>query len=573
MSEAGRVSTGALRTNVADLVALVREGRIRIPVFQRRFRWGKDAVRKLCDSILKGYPVGTLRMWQRAAEAERLRFAEGALEVEAGARSDAWFVVDGQQRIVSLAASLAPTGDTRAPFDIAYDVRSGALVTQARRDDAWVMPLPTLFDLSKLIEWFAERPDAGSQLGRASAATARLRQYELTGYVVSEDQERVLREVFDRLNNYGKRLNRAEVFTALHGAADSFDSFRDLAELVLAEEPSFGLVPESTLLYAFLARRGPDPSRDIHAEFGESGESGARTSEFPRESKSEAFEAFRELVPRVATFFQETAGIPHIGFLPYQFVFVTVARFLAHFPDPHPRNLVLLRRWVWRASALGPQAMRGGGTAAMRNFGRRIEPGEETRSVLALLGELAPLPRAEAFEVDRPRPNAAVGKIAAGALWDAGPRRPDGERYTPEDLRRVIDAANQSAPTPTPALTSLLVSGKDVNPLGSWFLLPEVDKDPDETLAALIGPPGLVDPALDQAKAREVLDSHFIDADTLRLLRARDVDAAAAWRGQTLVVATQRFVNAMAEWDAEDTPPLDSLIMDETEEGAGGDRG
>ena len=96
--------------SVSELVELAREGRLRIPPFQRRFRWyGKD-IEQLFDSIRKGYPIGSILLWEREAQAAIVEF--GPLEVAAPELRDAWWVVDGQQRLTSLIGVLASPADS-----------------------------------------------------------------------------------------------------------------------------------------------------------------------------------------------------------------------------------------------------------------------------------------------------------------------------------------------------------------------------------------------------------------------------------------------------------------------------
>jgi len=55
------ISQSAAKTfTVVDLVAEALKGRIRIPEFQRPLRWQWEDVRRLFDSIVKGYPIGNL---------------------------------------------------------------------------------------------------------------------------------------------------------------------------------------------------------------------------------------------------------------------------------------------------------------------------------------------------------------------------------------------------------------------------------------------------------------------------------------------------------------------------------
>src|SRR5271167_2556321 len=93
---------------ISELVKRAREGDIRIPRFQRAFRWVGQDVSSLFDSIWRGYPIGSLLLWERFAPVEPVSF--GSLTVDAGERPSALWVVDGQQRLTTLVATLTEHG-------------------------------------------------------------------------------------------------------------------------------------------------------------------------------------------------------------------------------------------------------------------------------------------------------------------------------------------------------------------------------------------------------------------------------------------------------------------------------
>ena len=134
-----------------DLVGHVWRGDIRIPHFQRDFRWAWEDVRRLFDSILRGYPVGSLLLWTRSAPAARLRL--GALEIEAPESQNAYWVVDGQQRLTALANALSPAGQDDPRFALAYNLRTQELVKPPQSHDAHMVPLPELFNLQNILKW------------------------------------------------------------------------------------------------------------------------------------------------------------------------------------------------------------------------------------------------------------------------------------------------------------------------------------------------------------------------------------------------------------------------------------
>lgn len=104
----GSKITNAKTFPLEDLVGEVLSGYIRIPDFQRIFRWQWEDVKRLMDSIVRGYPIGSLLLWARPALEDTLKI--GALEIKAPSLDEARWVVDGQQRLTSLANALNDDG-------------------------------------------------------------------------------------------------------------------------------------------------------------------------------------------------------------------------------------------------------------------------------------------------------------------------------------------------------------------------------------------------------------------------------------------------------------------------------
>src|SRR6185369_1187144 len=105
------------------------------------------------DSIHRGYPIGNLLLWERRADANRMQL--GALTIDAPAIGKALWVVDGQQRVTSLANVLHPDVSRDPRFALGFDLREQRVVPHEGDDDAFVVPLPILFDLAQVLSWFA----------------------------------------------------------------------------------------------------------------------------------------------------------------------------------------------------------------------------------------------------------------------------------------------------------------------------------------------------------------------------------------------------------------------------------
>ena len=87
---------------IRNLIDRVSSGDIRIPAFQRDFVWASEQVAFLIDSIYKGFPIGTIILWQTD---ERLNTEKhlGSFELPEPKRDyPTNYVLDGQQRLTSL---------------------------------------------------------------------------------------------------------------------------------------------------------------------------------------------------------------------------------------------------------------------------------------------------------------------------------------------------------------------------------------------------------------------------------------------------------------------------------------
>jgi Protein of unknown function DUF262 len=536
-----------------DLIGEVLEGRVRIPDFQRKFRWQWEDVRRLLDSIVRGYPIGSLLLWSRPAKAAEVVL--GALTVTAPESDEALWVVDGQQRLTSLANALNDAGNKDPRFASAYDLAGGKLV-KAGEHRPHVVPLPIVFDLQRLLRWFRENPESMEYFDEGTRVAKAIRQYAIPAYIVKQQDESVLREIFDRVNNHGRRFTRAEVFSALHtgdgggGPPATFADIVDRIDTLLG----FGELDEDTVLRGVLARRGADVRREIRAEF--SREQVSR--EFPNEGVDDAYRSGGAALQRAAMFLQDEAGVPHFGFLTYRYLLVVLARFFAHHPDPVQQNRKLLRRWFWRASLVGPEKF-GGWTQAMCALAADVEPGDESRSVQSLLAAVG------SSALHPPRVGkflsfAAYSRMLLCAMWAAEPRSvATGEPYG----RSMLTSALEGRKTATDIIPRIL--GREPQGLGSRaanrFILLGDDSLAEARACFAARPMGM-----SNQDWTATLASHCMSSELSCLLGGNEKAEFLRQREVALNALLRDFLAKVTESEFEDTPPLDSLDLDDDDD-------
>ncbi len=211
-----RPRTEAVR--VEDLLDWAQAGRLRIPSFPHSFLWSAVDVERLFDSIWRGYPIGSLLLWERAAEADRVDF--GGVEIDGPVLSHAYFVVDGQQRVTSLVAGLLGAEVVGSTFVLYFDLRSGKIERAAGRHvPPYWLPVGLIGRRNLLFDWmlrFRAQGGNDTELDRARRFAEAVLEYRVPVTVVEGEDDRVLRDIFDRMNPSGRRLKRRDVFDALH---------------------------------------------------------------------------------------------------------------------------------------------------------------------------------------------------------------------------------------------------------------------------------------------------------------------------------------------------------------------
>lgn len=538
------------------LVPLAWEGKVRVPHFQRGFRWNSKDVLRLFDSIVRGYPIGNLLLWVRRSPADTIKL--GTLEIDAPAADEAFWVVDGQQRLTSLANALSPDGNKHAPFNVAYDLKEEKFIETPRNGlEAHQIDAPTLFNGRRLLSWFrTQGPNSEDYYDKAEVVSTKLRQYKVPAYLVRQDDLNILTDIFDRMNSHGRKLNRAEIFTALNsGIEEGFSdrmNFSTIADDV-ASETLFGTIDVNTVLAAFLARRGSDPTREIRGEM-------SRQAEF-EEDEQTAYSQARDALVRAVTFLIEEAGVPHVALLPYRAQLVVLTRFFAHFPNPESNSRRLLRRLFWRLSVDGPTIFRGSFTTFSRTLCSRIKPGDEDGSLQALLNTTRDAVHSR-LSLQQFRTNDASARITLCSWWALRPRSLEtGDVADLQSLSSLLgdeQTAALATPYVYPRLQEKGERGMRLAAANRLFV-PFDETRPTEMSRTLSKSRVDIDESLQDA----ILRSHLIDQQAVDALARDDRLEFLRIRQESIRTHLESFLGRMAEWDYEDTPALDHMDLDD----------
>jgi hypothetical protein len=523
---------------VEDLVERVRRGLVRVPRFQRGLKWKGSDVVELFDSIYRGYPIGALLFYKRSAKMDRLPL--GPLVVEAPETPEAWWVVDGQQRITALAVCLTrpepipKRPSLKDPYILFFDAANQRFEPPpltGSLPSTWI-PVSYLLDATQLTEWvytWQHRDDEALRRVIFEAG-ARIREYAIPFYLIETEDSKVAEEIFYRTNQAGAPLEWTEVHKALFGGETSFPStLLELSEQL--SEAGMGRLDEDRLLTCLFALRGLDPTRSLAEHY-------RRDPEILRGAVQEALPVLR----RVLSFLRKDAGIPHLRLLPKSILLDVLTRFFLRFEDPRPRTRTLLSRWFWRtllgAGSFDDRTLRRRGIAAVGD--------DEEKSVQALL---------RLVHKDRPRPpelsesfdaRADESRITLLTLAHLGPRNlATGEII---DVAGLIEEQGKDV-----FLKVLKQSGLEQSRSAANRVIHPRGAPVNRLLLRRISDHGADDP---------VLMSHAVDTQAAKLLAAGDLEGFLVRRSEIMTSEVRFFAERMAAWDHNDRPSVDYLLAE-----------
>lgn len=109
--------------SIGTLVDMYKRGELRLPEIQRHYVWRATRVRDLLDSLYRGYPSGSILMWETD---EPIPTRSSAIQQETTAFVGRKLLLDGQQRLTSLTAVLngehVVVRGRKRPIDILFNL-------------------------------------------------------------------------------------------------------------------------------------------------------------------------------------------------------------------------------------------------------------------------------------------------------------------------------------------------------------------------------------------------------------------------------------------------------------------
>lgn len=264
-------------SKVGDLLSDVKNGKVGLPDLQRPFVWKDSKARDLLDSMLKGYPIGYIMLWQSPEDYENVSHI--GTDTKIYTQPD-YLVIDGQQRLTALLAAMAGVGVRDKNYAerfirISFNplAREFAVWTEAyERNPEWISAISTVFaadeehNVSKFRRQFIKSCNAAREKNGKEILTddeeetietnindlLNLSIYTLpTLRINSKATEEDVAEIFVRVNSGGQKLTEKNFIETLLAVYDN--DVHDKIDKFCAESR----IPKDGTAYNFILKVDP----------------------------------------------------------------------------------------------------------------------------------------------------------------------------------------------------------------------------------------------------------------------------------------------------------------------------
>ena len=92
-----------VNTDLRELLGNVHSGRLGLPDLQRPFVWQNSKIKNLYDSLIKGFPIGTIMIWEAPSTYTKTKQIGTDIKARPYVQD---IVIDGQQRLTALYATM-----------------------------------------------------------------------------------------------------------------------------------------------------------------------------------------------------------------------------------------------------------------------------------------------------------------------------------------------------------------------------------------------------------------------------------------------------------------------------------
>jgi len=212
-----------------ELLEDVADGKYKIPIFQRDFVWKSSQILDLFDSILKGYPIGSLLFWN--TKGYKTKNKVGPYTIKEEDSDDTRYVLDGFQRISTLFGVLRNPNEHREydedilkTFSLYFNIKENSFsyIRNKKDKNIFSILLYKIYDNRELFNFLREldredikEVEKTNYIDNARNLYTILHRYKLPYVEIKGGDIKSAVEIFSRINSTGTEISKDFMLSAL----------------------------------------------------------------------------------------------------------------------------------------------------------------------------------------------------------------------------------------------------------------------------------------------------------------------------------------------------------------------
>ena len=327
----------------SSLIEDIKQGRIKIPKFQRPYVWEDEQALKLLDSIANSYPIGSLLIWRTSSKLDTERTFGEFILPETDDMTPTDYVLDGQQRLTVIYSCFgAETSD--AGFAASYDLEKEEFFSQKNiQPGLAVFPLRKLYDTTALLDFrtaLQAHPNKEALQAKLDQLIKAITTYKLPNVVLKDLAVEEVCPIFERINSSGTKLSTYDLMVAATWS-HNFDLDDNVEEISAALEPKgFDDIDKTTVLKCMSA-----------VQLGSIKETSLRgLRELDGETLATLTKNTKESLLRTVDLLSTQFRVHSWDFLSYQAITIIICHLFSKTKALDPDETHRLKKWFWRAS-------------------------------------------------------------------------------------------------------------------------------------------------------------------------------------------------------------------------------
>jgi Protein of unknown function DUF262 len=364
MADEADLGVVELKPEVVFLYEILQEltrGQVQIPRFQRAFVWRPDQMTELLDSINKQYPIGSLLVWETDEEIATLDRL-GPFLPSTRRRTSVGYLLDGHQRLLTLAGALLPSSDTltreagveNGKWEMFWNVRRARFQHRSAADARELLfPMTSLLDTMNFFESVElirneMGDDARRHINEISALARTFQSYRVPVIRIKQTGLSEAVEIFARLNSKGQSMTADQMVSALTfrqvDEGITFDLAFEIDKMVESlGERQFGDIDRATILRAILANIDENIYKTDWTKL-------AKDRREDLQVRLQDAVARTDISLGLALDFLDGLGVTTSRLLPYGLQLVLLSAFFDRQNLPSTEQSAVLARWFWVSS-------------------------------------------------------------------------------------------------------------------------------------------------------------------------------------------------------------------------------